>query len=133
MTLDESQSAAAPDEQQTPQQRRVARHAKIAALHADWRNRFPAAFTKPVPLAIGIVRQIRQALPPGTGSRDVSRAVHRWTQRPSYLKAVARGEARRNLDGSEAGVPDEAARDYARRTLAEREQRARGATTSAAA
>ena len=33
----------------------------------------------------------------------------------AYLRTVMRGEMRRHLDGSAAGVPDEAARQYAQR------------------
>jgi hypothetical protein len=39
---------------------------------------------------------------------------------PSDLHAVMRGEMRRNLDGSEAGVPDHEARQQAKKPLDER-------------
>jgi sRNA-binding protein len=32
--------------------------------------------------------------------------LHAWTSGPRYLKAVTRGEMRRNLDGSPAGLPE---------------------------
>jgi len=41
----------------------------------------------------------------------------------SYLRALARGDMRRNLDGSDAGVPTEDQRKHARQVLAERERR----------
>jgi sRNA-binding protein len=45
---------------------------------------------------------------------------HRWTMQGAYLRALARGEMRRNLDGSEAGLPDESARQHAQKILDER-------------
>ena len=47
-------------------------------------------------------------------------AIHQWTLQGAYLRAVARGEVRRNLDGSEAGVPDDTTRQYAQNLLDER-------------
>jgi sRNA-binding protein len=96
----------------------------MAAILADWRRRWPAVFTRPVvPLAIGISRDIKATLrAEGTaiGHKSITVTLRRWTTRGPYLRAVARGEMRRNLDGSEAGVPDDAARQYAQRLLEER-------------
>jgi sRNA-binding protein len=96
--------------------------ARIAALLADWATRWPAVFTTPMPLAIGVARRIKDALGQA-GHRDIGAALHHWTNRRPYLRAMARGEMRRNLDGSEAGLPDEAARAYARESLARRARR----------
>jgi sRNA-binding protein len=90
---------------------------------ADWRRRWPAAFTTPVPLAIGASGQIKAALiADGTGYRRKTLGVtfHVWTVQSAYLRAVARGDMRRNLDGSEAGAPDDASRSRAQMLLAER-------------
>ena len=124
MAFDESQPAAVCGSQQAAQQPRVKRKERVAATLADWRNRWPAVFTKPVPLAVGLARQIKRALPPDFPRKEVGIAVHHWTQGGGYLRAVARGDTRRNLDGSEAGAPNEEAREQARQTLAERERRA---------
>lgn len=82
----------------------------LALLRARW----PALFTMPVPLATGIARAIRAELGhvevPTAG---LSRALYYWTNAPGYLTAVAAGEMRRNLDGTEAGAPDEAQRQLA--------------------
>jgi len=91
---------------------------KIAAIVADWRVRWPAVFTTPVPLAIGITRAIKAELGGGY-SRHVSRTLHHWTRRSAYLRAVARGDMRRNLDGSAAGIPTDDARAHAQQLLAQ--------------
>jgi len=93
---------------------------------ADWRERWPAAFTKPVPLAVGFSGQMKAAL--RAEGKAIDRklfgiAIRRWTMHGAYLRAVARGEMRRNLDGTEAGVPDDAARQDAQKLLNERAAR----------
>ena len=89
---------------------------------SNWRRRWPAAFRRPVPLAIGISRHIQEVLRTEgeTIDRKTIGMVHRWTTQGAYLYAVARGEMRRNLDGSAAGVPDEGARQHAQTLLDER-------------
>jgi sRNA-binding protein len=61
--------------------------------------------------------------PKATRTRTPSEARARERFRARNLKAVARGDMRRNLDGSEAGPPTEDEREQARRDLAERDQR----------
>jgi hypothetical protein len=54
----------------------------MEAILIDWRRRWPAAFTRPVPLAVGISRQIREALRAETQTMDrkaIGRSLHRWT------------------------------------------------------
>ena len=97
-----------------------------AALIVEWRARWPAAFTKPVPLAVGFSGHIKAALraeEKPMDRKEVSRTIRLWTWRSAYLRAVARGEMRRNLDGSEAGLPDDASRQEAQRALDERAAR----------
>jgi sRNA-binding protein len=98
----------------------------IEAILADWRKRWPAAFTKPVPLAAGFSGRIKAALrAEGTDlpQKSIGVTIHQWTHQGAYLYAVMRGEMRRDLDGSEAGVPDEEARQQAKQVLAERAAR----------
>ena len=98
----------------------------MEAILADWRRRWPAVFTQPVPLAVGVAGKIRTALHAEGNTLDrkaMGVTVHRWTMQGAYLRAIARGEMRRNLDGSEAGVPDEAARQHAQKLLDERAAR----------
>ena len=93
---------------------------------ADWRARWPAAFTKPVPLALGIsghIKAVLRAEGKVVDRKTIGVTIHLWTMQGAYLRAVVRGELRRNLDGSAAGVPDEAARQYAQKVLDERAAR----------
>ena len=98
----------------------------VEATLADWRARWPEVFTKPVPLAVGFSRHIKDALQADGQTLDrktIGVTIHQWTVQGAYLRAVARGEMRRNLDGSEAGVPDEEARHQAQKLLYERSAR----------
>lgn len=102
----------------------VQRQRELLSLWADWRRRWPAAFTKPVPLAVGFSGQIKAALrAEGLFDREKGYAIHRWTMQSAYLRALEHGEMRRNLDGSEAGIPDDDARAKARALLEERAAR----------
>jgi hypothetical protein len=61
----------------------------------DWRRRWPAAFTKPVPLAVGISRHIKEAQRAEGKAIDrkaIGVALHRWTMQGAYLRAIVRGE-----------------------------------------
>ena len=113
-----------------PVERRPARRTQWApwmeVVLAGWRARWPAVFTKPVPLALGISRQIKAALMAEGQVFDrktIGVTLHRWTMHGTYLRAVVRREVRRNLDGSAADAPDEAARQYAQKVLDERAAR----------
>lgn len=100
------------------------RHQQTRDILALLRARWPALFTTPVPLATGIARAIRVELGyvevPTAG---LGRALHYWTNAPGYLAAVAAGEARRNLEGTEAGAPDEAQRRFATEIMEQRAAR----------
>ena len=88
----------------------------------DWRERWPQVFTKPVPLAVGIYESIRTALQADGKELDektVGICLHCWTKQSRYHYAILRGEPRRNLDGSEAGVPDDRAKQFAQLRLDE--------------
>jgi sRNA-binding protein len=94
-----------------------------AVLMAEWSARWPAAFTKAVPLAVGFSGQIKAAMRAEGKPLDrktLSMTIHLWTWQSAYLRAVAWGEMRRNLDGREAGLPDDEARQEAQRLLDER-------------
>jgi len=89
----------------------------LAILCARW----PALFTTPVPLAVGVMRAIRAELGEApVPTAGLSRTLHYWTNAPGYLAVIAAGEARLNLDGTEAGVPDEVQRQFASETLKQR-------------
>lgn len=100
---------------------------------ADWRKRWPAAFTNPVPLAIGIsghMKAVLRAEDKVLDRKTFSVTIHFWTKQGAYLHAVMRGEMRRNLDGSEAGVPNDEARQHAKKILDDRLARRRAAESS---
>jgi hypothetical protein len=85
----------------------------MEAILADWRKRWPAAFVKAVPLAAGFSGHIKAALR-AEGSEPsleaIGLTIHQRTHQGAYPYAVMRNETRRNLDGSEAVVPDDEAR-----------------------
>ena len=68
------------------------------------RERYPELFTTPRPLAVGIYHQIRAAIGRDElRSRDLNLFLAGWTKWPAYRAALARGDRRVNLDGSDAG------------------------------
>lgn len=107
------------------------RHQQTRDILAMFRARWPALFSTPVPLATGIARAIRAELDYAeVPTAGLGRALHHWTNAPGYLAAVAAGEMRCNLDGTEAGAPDEAQRQFAIEIM---EQRAAQQALTAAA
>jgi sRNA-binding protein len=90
----------------------------IAPVLADWARRWPAVFEKPVPLALGFAKQLHAELKTEFSQKAVRVVLHCWTTRRAYYQAVERGDPRRNLDGDEAGLPDEISRALARAALA---------------
>lgn len=80
--------------------------------------RFPLAFCLPAkPLAIGIHRAILEYPEISGDPRELSTFMRYWCSRHSYLRAIHRGDPRRNLDGSVAGIPTVAERNIAGRYL----------------
>ena len=79
-----------------------------------------------MPLAVGITGQIKAALiaegklAEAKDRKGLGVSLHSWTTQSAYLRGIARGDVRRNLDGSEAGFPDEDARNQAQKLLDER-------------
>jgi sRNA-binding protein len=57
----------------------------------------------PVPLAVGIRRQVLDLAGEEFGWHDVAAVLRRWTSRHDYVIAVATGGQRLNLDGTSAG------------------------------
>ena len=86
---------------------RAKRRPQRSALSERLFRDFPKAFKyPPVPLAIGIGLKLRQLLGTEFKPADIRAFLQAWTSGPRYLKAVARGEMRRNLDGSPAALPE---------------------------
>jgi sRNA-binding protein len=59
-----------------------------------------------------------ELLSPEFKPADIRVFLHAWTSGPRYLKAVARGELRRYLDGSPAGLPEPEHRAAAKERVA---------------
>ncbi len=95
------------------------RDRRVRDGRAELRRRWPAAFTTPVPLAIGMDKVIRAEMPEMTTSR-LKEVLGPWTHSTVYLRAVAAGVERINLDGTPAGVPDEEQREAAVEELRKR-------------
>jgi sRNA-binding protein len=96
------------------------RHERQWRLLNLLRQVFPDAFpVPPVPLAVGIRRQIAEVACDETFRwEDVAAVIRFWTRRQDYIAAIARGESRRNLDGSIASEPKEPHRQFAIKQLA---------------
>jgi ProQ/FINO family len=126
MTAAETRTRSPRPPARRPAARRSPWEPWMEAILADWRERWPAAFTERVPLAVGISGHIKAALRAegkAIDRKSMGVILYLWTMHGTYLRAVVRGEMRRNLDGSEAGVPDEAARQQAQQVLDDRAAR----------
>src|SRR5690348_655369 len=89
-----------PEKTRTAAQKRP-RPPWMEAMHADWRRRWPAAFTTPVPLAVGFSGRMRAILREEGVAIDRKQfgiAISTWTGQGAYLHALMRGDMRRNLD-----------------------------------
>ena len=83
------------------------RRARVDAVLAELRERFPAAFpTDPAavrPLALRVRERI-EATGTVPSRTTLHRVLWRWTRTPAYLAAIAEGRPRVNLDGTDAGT-----------------------------
>jgi hypothetical protein len=96
----------------------AARRGRVNTLSERLFEAFPEAFKyPPVPLAIGIGPRLCELLGPEFKPAEIRVFLHAWTSGARYLKAVARGNMRRNLDGSPAGLPEPAHRADAKERL----------------
>jgi hypothetical protein len=97
---------------------RAKRRPQKSALSERLFRDYPKAFNyPPVPLAVGIGLKLHELLGAEFKPADIRAFLHAWTSGPRYLKGVARGEVRRNLDGSPAGLPESKHRADARERL----------------
>lgn len=80
-------------------------------------------FAEAKPLAIGVHKVILERLPELTKDL-VSKALKRHTATTRYLKAVAKGGQRFDLDGNAAGEITDEQRDAAAKLVNDRQQRA---------
>jgi ProP effector len=120
----EEEPVQTPEKSNSPPRRR--QKPWMEALLADWQERWPAAFTNPVPLAIGVAEHMKAAIAAegvGIDRRKFGIALRYWTHQGAYLHALRRGGTRRNLDGSAAGIPSAEDRQHAKEVLNERAAR----------
>src|SRR5262249_19945337 len=83
------------------------RRVQLNAISERLFEAFPQAFKyPPVPLAIGTGPKLCELLGAEFKPAEIRRFLHAWTTGPRYLKALVRGEMRRHLDGSAAGLPE---------------------------
>jgi hypothetical protein len=116
-TNETPQSDTAPGQVVDPEEK-AARQAAVRQVEALLRERWPVAFCVPrPPLAVGIHKQVLELASDAIDPVALGRFMHWWVRRTDYLDAVAHGEARRNLDGSAAGEPDERQRREAARQV----------------
>ncbi len=79
---------------------------------------YPQIFNseKPLPLAIGIQKQIR-IMHPQFSSALLGASLFIWTGRKNYLEAVIAGKKRHNLDGSVAASITKSEKEYSKGRL----------------
>jgi hypothetical protein len=88
--------------------RQAEREAARRRVEALLRERWPAVFCVPrPPLAIGVHRQILEFAGNDIDEAELGWFFRWWVRQLDYLDAIAHGEPRLNLDGSEAGIPTE--------------------------
>lgn len=96
----------------------ASRHGRLNTISRRLFKAFPRVFKyPPVPLAIAIGPKRCELMGPEFKPAEVRAFLHAWTSGPRYLKAVLRGERRRNLDGSPTGVPEPEHRAAAKEQL----------------
>ena len=82
-----------------------AKHARYRCAHGLLVERYPAIFAAARPLAIGVDKQLRDVFSEEELSTANLKAFLRtWVNRKPYRAALARGDRRVNLDGSDAGA-----------------------------
>jgi ProP effector len=106
--------------------KRLARQAvpllpQVPSLLERLQEFYPVAFARvPVPLAIGIDKQIIAAALDDCPADVLHHALHHWTRSDLYLAILAAGGARYGLDGTPQGEVSEADRTAASTDLAAR-------------
>ena len=105
---------------QTVDDRRREKDAKAMAWLA---GQYPDLFNPdaPRPLAVGICKAIVAASPEGISRITMQRVLERWTKAQGYLRAIADGDFRYNLDNMPAGAITDKHRRHARLLLEEKE------------
>ncbi|MCG5526593.1 ProQ/FinO family protein [Ectothiorhodospira haloalkaliphila] len=96
----------------SPVSRNQARQEALQWLKRRW----PRAFGNPVPLCLGANERILEACENDPNAPDVAAvkdALRAWVRHPEYLRRVAAGDPRHDLEGHKVGPVAESHRDYA--------------------
>jgi hypothetical protein len=88
-----------------------------ARIYARLRELGVTVFDHFQPLRIGIHADIQMLLHGEFRPHQIAGFMRHHCNRIGYLTALARGGARRDLDGSDAGIPSEQDRAYAHKRL----------------
>ena len=99
-------------------------HSLLQRAHADFPAAFPGKGEPALPLAFGVDKALAAAWPDMTRS-SVRRFLGCYCGSPTYLRALAAGGPRYNLDGSTEGEVSGADRANAIERLAALKQRRR--------
>jgi hypothetical protein len=111
---------------QAEQQRQAAitKQARVIEVENELRAAFPAAFPErhlpPVPLLIGIHKQLRVVMADRFSAVILGAFLEAWTRQSAYISALAEGVARHDLQGNPVGAPTEKEIALAKREMAKR-------------
>jgi ProP effector len=94
----------------SPKKERYKRYIATCKTVIHWlREKYPLCFSKenPLPLKIGIIKDIFAVLPPDISRLSVRKALARYTKSPEYKQALKTCPHRYDLNGNEAGIVSE--------------------------
>jgi hypothetical protein len=113
------QSQPPPDQPTRKQREAQARSELLAVLRERWPQTFPTDFRQVRPFALGIHKDIAQALP-DTNPYLIRRTIHFYQRggKGAYWRAVLKGGSRYTLDGTPSGEVTEQEKEYAKQELA---------------
>ena len=100
---EQSRRVTRPDPEAARAAKKAAARERNNRVRGILEARYPRLFGFAQPLAVGIDKQITAALGDEITAKDLSGFLGYWTHRAEYQAALARGERRQNLDGSDAG------------------------------
>ncbi len=105
-------------EKPIPKTPKKGRFKQINEIIQQLETQYPQVFNseKPLPLAIGIQKQIR-SIHPQFSSALLGAGLFIWTGRKNYLEAVIAGKKRHNLDGTVAAAITKSEKEYSKGKL----------------
>ena len=105
-------------EKPAPKTPKKSRFKQINEIMQQLEAQYPQVFNseKPLPLAIGIQKQIR-SIHPQFSSALLGAGLFIWTGRKNYLEAVITGKKRHNIDGTVAATITKTEKEYSKGRL----------------